>query len=222
MQANLIILFAKAPIPGQVKTRLLPAVGAELAAELHSAFVADMIDRFHALDGAAFELHTDRRTDAWPDPVVTRKLQTSGSLGLKMIHALEAGLFAGYVRVLIVGSDAPTLPALHISALLAAEADIAFGPAADGGFYAIAARRIDPTMFDGVAWSRPDTLARCIETVKVRGLTVTIGPEWFDVDEPTDLDRLMEDAHLPIHTAACLRRITAARKDTCQSAGSAD
>ena len=74
-----------------------------------------------------------------------------------MIHALEAGLDSGYQRVMIIGSDAPTLPAAHVSALLAADADIAFGPAEDGGFYAISARRVDPAMFDGVAWSQVRT-----------------------------------------------------------------
>ena len=54
-----------------------------------------------------------------------------------MIHALQVGLDSGYERVMIIGSDAPTLPAAHVSALLAADADITFGPAEDGGFYAI-------------------------------------------------------------------------------------
>ena len=131
MPANLIILFAKEPVVGQVKTRLIPAITPEFAAELHTAFVRDMIDRFRAFEGT-----------------VTRKLQTSGNLGLKMIHALQLGLDSGYERVMIIGSDAPTLPAAHVSALLAADADITFGPAEDGGFYAISARRVHPAMFN--------------------------------------------------------------------------
>ena len=222
MAANLIILFAKAPVVGQVKTRLVPAITPEFAAELHVAFVSDMIDRFHLFPGADFELHTDIRSDAWAAPVVTRKLQTPGNLGLKMVHALDRGLRAGYERVIIVGSDAPTLPASAVSTLLAADADIAFGPADDGGFYAISARRVDPAMFDGVAWSRPDTLANAIEAVRRRNLSVAFGPPWFDVDSPEDLDRLLLEPRLPPHTALSLSRVIGERKDTCRCAESVD
>ena len=222
MPANLIILFAKAPVAGQVKTRLIPAITPEFAVELHAAFVRDMIDRFRAFEGADFELHTDTRSDAFMTPTVTRKLQTSGNLGLKMIHALQQGLGSGYERVVIIGSDAPTLPAAHVSALLAAEADVAFGPAEDGGFYAIAARRVHPAMFDGVVWSRPDTLARSMEAIQRCGLSGTMGPLWFDVDEPEDLDKIMRQSELPTHTACCLERLRAERQDTYRCAESVD
>jgi rSAM/selenodomain-associated transferase 1 len=220
--ANLIILFAKAPVVGQVKTRLVPAITPEFAAQLHTAFVRDMIERFRAFEGADFEVHTDRRSDAWRTPIVTRKLQTSGNLGLKMIHALQVGLESGYQRVVIVGSDAPTLPAAHIATLLSADADVAFGPADDGGFYAIAARRVDPGMFDGVVWSTPDTLARSMAAAERRGLSVASGPQWFDVDDPEDLDRLMRQSGLPFHTAACLESIRAEQPDIYRCAESAD
>jgi uncharacterized protein len=207
--ADLIILFAKAPIPGQVKTRLLTALTPQIAADLHSAFVYDMISRFRGLPDADFELHTDIRTDAWQDVAVTRKLQISEDLGLRMIHGLAEGVRGGYRRSLIVGSDAPTLPASSIQYLLASQADVALGPADDGGFYAISARRTDPSMFDGVAWSRPNTMAQTIESLECCGLTVDIGPTWFDIDEPADLDRLRSEPELPPYTAAALRRATA-------------
>ena len=68
---------------------------------------------------------------------------------------LACALDAGYKPVMILGSDSPTLPASHIRRLLECDADIALGPAEDGGFWGIAARRIHPSMFDGVAWSTP-------------------------------------------------------------------
>jgi hypothetical protein len=220
--ANLIILFAKEPVVGQVKTRLIPAITPEFAAELHTAFVRDMIDRFRAFEGTDFELHTDRTSDAFITPAVTRKLQTSGNLGLKMIHALQVGSDSGYERVMIIGSDAPTLPAAHVSALFAADADIAFGPAEDGGFYAISARRVHPAMFNGVVWSQPDTLLRSIEAVRQCGLSVALGPRWFDVDAPEDLDLLASQSDLPVHTAACLARLRAEQPGTCRCAESVD
>jgi rSAM/selenodomain-associated transferase 1 len=220
--ANLIILFAKEPVVGQVKTRLIPAVTPEFAAELHTAFVRDMIDRFRAFEGTDFELHTDKESDAFITPTVTRKLQTLGNLGLKMIHALQVGSDSGYERVMIIGSDAPTLPAAHVSALLAADADITFGPAEDGGFYAISARRVHPAMFNGVVWSQPDTLLRSLHAVRQCGLSVAVGPRWFDVDAPEDLDLLARQSDLPVHTAACVARLRAEQPDTCRCAESVD
>ena len=141
-----IILFARAPVAGQVKTRLEQALGAEATLELHNAFVLDMLDKLLTLsDAAAIELHTDIQTDAWRRPEVALRMQTYGDLGSRMLHALD-GKWA-----CIVGSDAPTLPASHIEALLASEADVALGPCDDGGYYAISCRRTHPEMFQG--WS---------------------------------------------------------------------
>ena len=64
-------------------------------------------------------------------------------------------------------------------------------------------------MFEGVSWSRRDTLERALDSIQRCGLSVTTGPEWFDVDEPADLQRLMSAEDLPTHTAACLARIKA-------------
>jgi rSAM/selenodomain-associated transferase 1 len=217
---KLIILFAKSPLPGRVKTRLIPTLSPELAADLHSAFVRDMINRFHDLRGTHFELHTDIESDAWQDLIVARKVQITGDLGLKMVHALEVGLASDHDRVVIVGSDAPTVPVKDVMSLLESTADVALGPASDGGFYAIAASKTHRSMFDGVTWSRADTMARSVHAIERSGLTVELGAEWFDVDEPGDLEILLRASEVPPHTAACLHRIRAL-PDTGLSARSA-
>jgi rSAM/selenodomain-associated transferase 1 len=194
-----------------VKTRLFPLLSPQAAADLHTAFVYDMIGRFRNFPDAFFELHTDIRTDAWADTGVSRKLQTSGHLGLKMVHALDAGLRAGHQRALIIGSDAPTLPAGFLESLLSSAADVSLGPADDGGFYAISAQRVSPSMFDGVEWSRPHTMRQTLHAIERSGLSTGIGPEWFDVDEPEDLQRLLSQPDLPPHTAAALHRLTVAQ-----------
>src|SRR5215212_1268509 len=136
-----IILFAKAPVTGRVKTRLQGWLGPGTTLALHRAFVLDMLDKLFTLRHFAdIELHTDIETDAWNASGVTRGLQSPGDLGLKMLHALSTGLAQGRERVCIVGSDAPSLPAAHLMALLASPADVALGPCEDGGYYAIACR----------------------------------------------------------------------------------
>jgi rSAM/selenodomain-associated transferase 1 len=199
----LIILFAKAPVPGHVKTRLQPPLSADAAAALQTAFVSDMLDMLKAgIPDVDLELHTDLPTEAWARHGVAHKLQASGGLGTKLLFALAGALMAGRPRAMVVGSDAPTLPASHLRALLSCSADVALGPATDGGYYAIGCRQTHPRMFDGVAWSGPDTLELTQEAARACGLTVETGPEWFDVDMPEDLDRLLAVPDLPRQTAA--------------------
>jgi hypothetical protein len=190
-----IILFAKAPVAGRVKTRLEQALGAEATLELHKAFVLDMLDKLLILSGGAgLELHTDVETDSWQHSGVVFRTQISGDLGSRMLHALS-GRWA-----CIVGSDAPTLPVSHLEALLASPADVALGPCEDGGYYAISCRRTHPEMFHGVEWSSARALEQTEESARRCRLSVERGPGWYDVDRPEDLQRLREERNLPKHT----------------------
>jgi rSAM/selenodomain-associated transferase 1 len=201
-----IIFFAKAPEPGRVKTRLIPPLTSGEAAELHSAFVEDLVTRFRKLARFDVQLHTDLSTDAWPTLNVTRKLQIPGSLGLKMLHSLTTALASGYQCAAIIGTDAPTLPIKHVDSLIEATTDVTLGPAADGGYWGIAARKTNPIMFDGVQWSCADTLAQTVSAVQATGLSVGFVGNWYDVDEPASLDRLLAEGNLPTATQRWARR----------------
>ena len=200
-----MILFAKAPVAGRVKTRLAMEIGAYRAAELHRAFVTDslaILKKFTAV--ADLQLHTDILTDAWSELDVAREVQTSGNLQLKLLHALGRALAAGRPQAIVFGSDSPTLPHAHVQRLLDSGADVALGPCDDGGYYAIACRRIHPDMFAGVAWSTPDTLEQTERAARACGLSVERGDLWYDVDGPEDLARLTAEQDLPDSTAQAL------------------
>jgi len=203
-----MILFAKAPVPGRVKTRLAAAIGADRAAALHTAFVADTIEKLSGFTGIAdVELHTDTPTDAWRELDVARDLQAPGPLELKLLHTLERGLAAGRPLVMILGSDSPTLPRAHLERLLGSASDVALGPCDDGGYYAIACRRSDPAMFAEVEWSTHNVLEKTQHAARACGLSVERGDLWYDVDGPEDLARLMAEPGLPRHTAAALQAV---------------
>ena len=193
------ILFAKAPIPGRVKTRLAAGIGPDRAAALHRAFTADMIEKLMPL--APLELHTDIETDEWRQFNVTRRLQAPGGLGERMLHAVMS---ASPIAAIVVGSDAPTVPFGHLEKLIHSAADIALGPAEDGGFYAIFCRKLHPQMFEGVEWSGPRALEQTVRAATRCGLSVEIGPQWWDVDQLEDLERLRLDPHLPRFTRETL------------------
>ena len=199
----LIIIFAKAPTPGRVKTRLQPPLTAEKAAELHDCLVRDTLElmlRFG--ETADVELHTDAETAAWGEYGLTRRLQGEGDLGAKMLRALARALLEeDRPQALIAGSDSPALRTEDIERLFAAEEDVALGPTEDGGYYAIACRVVKKNMFAGVNWSSAKTMRETIAAVRACGLSVAIGPSSFDVDTPADLARLMAiGEELPAHT----------------------
>ncbi|MFN7934996.1 MAG: TIGR04282 family arsenosugar biosynthesis glycosyltransferase [Bryobacteraceae bacterium] len=183
----LIAVFAKAPIPGRVKTRLVPPLTTEQAAQLHERLVADVWQRLPG--DAQLELHTDLPTAAWPG-ISSRRLQASGDLGARLFHALQSGLAEGHPRVAVVGGDIPDFPTGYMERLLSADADVALGPTLDGGYYAIACRRVSASMFDRVRWSSAHALADTIAACTCAGLTIFTGAPWHDVDRPEDLDLL--------------------------------
>jgi hypothetical protein len=200
-----MILFAKAPVAGRVKTRLATEIGARRAAEFHRAFVTDSLARLKKFTTVAdLQLHTDIPTDAWNELDVAREVQTPGGLQLKLLHAIGRGLAAHRPQVIVFGSDSPTLPHAHVQRLLDSTADVALGPCEDGGYYAIACRRVHPDMFAGVAWSTSDALEQTERAARACGLSVERGDLWYDVDGPEDLARLMAEPEVPSSTAQAL------------------
>ncbi|MBV6431448.1 MAG: hypothetical protein IANPNBLG_01579 [Bryobacteraceae bacterium] len=184
-----ILLFAKAPVAGKVKTRLSPPLGEEQAVRVHKALVAGMWTRLGELREADRELHTDGETDAWPD-AVPRKLQSGGDLGARIFAALDEALAKGRPKAMIVGSDTAGLPPRLLRDLLESRSDVALGPAYDGGYYAICCRKVKAAMFDEVRWSTGHTLTDTVRGALRCGLTVHVGEPWFDIDTADDLKRL--------------------------------
>ncbi len=202
MNSPLLILFAKAPIPGRVKTRLCPPLTSTEAAELHSALVKDTTSMLLSLAAPVdIEISTDLPTKAWPEIPVLRSIQPEGDLGMRLLCALERGLAAGREKVVIVGGDSPGLPPSHVTALLASKADVALGPTCDGGFFAIACRTASRNMFERVRWSSERTFDDVVAAASACGLTIESGPAWFDVDVKKDLLRMLEMADVPVNAA---------------------
>ena len=193
-----LALFAKAPRPGTVKTRLAPALGAAGAAEFHRLCVLDMWQRLGTVSGSPIFLYCDRPCEEFEKLSGQDgfRLQRGADLGGRMRSCLDDLLAEGFGSALIVGSDAPALPLAQIGEALDAlkVVDIGLGPSDDGGFTLIAARRTHPEMFAGVLWSRSDTRAATARAIRQTGLTIAETSTWaYDVDCPADLRRLERD-----------------------------
>jgi uncharacterized protein len=199
-----LAIFGREPIAGRVKTRLIEALGAEGSAALYRAFLDDTLEKCRALDGFDVSLWLADPPVGRIDLGVRVEVQAPGDLGARMADAIAREL-ASHERVVIAGSDAPTLPAEHLRRLVALldEADLALGPAADGGFYAIGARaRIDLAP-SAIEWSTSRALGQTIARAREHRLAVALTSPWYDVDTADDL-RLLR-AHLAIDPGAASR-----------------
>jgi rSAM/selenodomain-associated transferase 1 len=200
-----LVVFAKAPIPGQVKTRLCPPLTPDEAATLHGSLVLDTLERTKAA-AAQFKLPLDRYLACAPSSThVFFKImeerqsvrlidQVGDDLGTRMAQAFE-GLFAqGYQHVLIVGTDVPSLPLEQYKQALALldSYDLVLGPALDGGYYLIALNRSVPDLFTGIPWSTDQVLKLTQEKARALGLTSALIAPWRDVDTIDDLQALVE------------------------------
>jgi rSAM/selenodomain-associated transferase 1 len=198
-----VIVFAKAPRPGSVKTRLVPLLGAEGAAALQVRLVK------HALETATkalrpVELHCAPDAN---DPFfrfcaghygVTVRAQVEGDLGARMLTAFTQSL-PEHACVLLIGSDCPALTARHLRQAdrsLRDGADAVFIPCEDGGYALIGMKRVEAALFDGMTWGGKHVMA------DTRARLTALGWRWreletlWDVDRPEDHARLMDSGLL--------------------------
>ena len=208
-----VVLFAKAPIPGQVKTRLCPPLTDDEAASLHGSFVLDALERSGqaAIRGVAkHATRFDRFLACSPssDHVFFKILeerngvrlvdQIGDDLGARMEYALAEMFRIGYQRAVILGTDLPALPeSVYEDAFnLLARHDLVLGPSLDGGYYLIGLSRTAPELFRHIPWSTSDVLA-CTQTkAHALGLTTALLPRQRDVDTIDDVLALIQEAQL--------------------------
>jgi uncharacterized protein len=198
---TLLIIFAKEPVAGQVKSRLAAAFGPENAARLAAAFLRDVLAEMAPLPGLALALAYSPDTarsffqelapaGAWLFP------QEGADLGVRMSRALDCALAAGYDAVLLRGSDTPDLPGRVIleaqEVLARGKADVVLGPAADGGYYLVGLKAPAPKLFQDLAWSTPEVLQTTLDRAASLGLSSQLLPVWPDIDTPADLQAFLK------------------------------
>jgi rSAM/selenodomain-associated transferase 1 len=197
-QGRRLLLFTKPATQGRVKTRLIGDLTAAQAAELHAAFLGDLLERLaagrFALDLAWAVAPGEAVPEAfWPGVGSVR--QEGANLGERLHRALAAAAAGGAAAVAALGSDHPTVEVEVVErafAAIEAGADVALGPAEDGGYYliALAAGAVLRRLFADVPWSSSGVLATTLARCQELGLLVQLLPVAADVDTPADLARL--------------------------------
>jgi len=200
-----LVIFAKAPIPGHVKTRLSPPLTPDEAATLHGSFVLDTLERTKAAVGR-LKLSMDRYLACAPSSShVFFKImeerqgvklidQVGDDLGARMHQAVEAMFSRGYRRTLLLGTDVPTVPLEHFKQALTLldSHELVLGPALDGGYYLIGMNRTIPELFTNMPWSTDQVLRLTQDRAAQLGLKTALLQPWRDVDTLADLEALVE------------------------------
>jgi rSAM/selenodomain-associated transferase 1 len=200
MTRNAIIVFCKPPVAGRVKTRLIGALSARQAAEVHAACVRDTLAMARGVPGAQKWLYVAAgRADARR---LAKRLrlekdwkiatQRGADLGERMLRAIEEQLRAGAEKVVIVGTDSPWMGRERIERAikLLDKSVVVLGPCVDGGYYLLAARQVIPKSFWKIRWGTASVLAQTLRALRSTRTTYHMLKRDFDLDRPEDLQRV--------------------------------
>ncbi len=218
----ILILFAKAPDPGSVKTRLRPMLSPEERARLQAALILDTLSLSDPLPVrralAATPVDHPFLVQCSRERSIPLIAQEGESLGDRMRTAFEWGFGQGFQKVVLIGCDAPTLPVDFIRQAfdLLDRSPRVVGPSLDGGYYLIGARPPLADLFSGVRWGSDQVLISTLRKVNAEKLECALLPFWYDLDRPADLILLKEmfelherqGAPLPKKTHAFLRSLS--------------
>jgi rSAM/selenodomain-associated transferase 1 len=215
---NALIVVAKRPAPGNTKTRLSPPLTPEQASALYECFLHDTLDQMRKVEETqnviAYLPFEERDYFHRLAPDFELAPQNGHDLGERLDHALTEHLSLGYERVVIMDSDSPTLPPAFLSqafTALADGADVTIGPCDDGGYYLIGINKPTPRLLREVQMSTPTVTADTLAIAKEEGLSVSLLPTWYDVDNAATLIRLMNeleslDSQMAIYTRKFLKQ----------------
>jgi rSAM/selenodomain-associated transferase 1 len=196
---NTLVVMAKHPLAGTVKTRLATSLGHTAAAGLAAAFLRDLLNRLHPCadrhvlatspDNPAatsyFKQLSEDRFELWNQP--------EGSLGERLARVTSDHLGPlPHDRVVVIGSDSPTLPKLTIEEAFGVleQTDVVVAPADDGGYVLIGVRREVPGLFEAIEWSSPRVFAQTRQHLQSSSTPFIELPGWYDIDTLDDLRRL--------------------------------
>ena len=213
MASIAVVIMARQPAPGAVKTRLRPVLSDDDIAVLYEGFLRDRISQVRSLRGAAPAIaYTPAESrpffiEAAPDFFLLP--QVGDGLSMRLTCLFQRLLDMGHDGVIATDSDSPTLPTAHlqraVDRLTTPDTDVVVGPSDDGGYYLIGLRQLHSALFDAMPWSTPRVYDETLRRAAALDVRVTALPGWYDVDTPLEFERLHAeinelDAGAPRHT----------------------
>lgn len=190
---NLLLIFAKNPVPGKAKTRLSKDLGVEKAMEIYKGLLSYTSSIAQACN-AEKELHYAdfiNEDDMWPNDQFTKLLQEGSDLGERMQNAFQQAFKKGFKRVLIIGTDCKDLTTddLNLAFEKLENNDAVIGPANDGGYYLLGLSQMNQAVFQNKEWSTSSVFPNTIKTFQEEGFSFEVLEELVDVDHASDLEQ---------------------------------
>jgi rSAM/selenodomain-associated transferase 1 len=190
-----LIIFARVPKPGQVKTRLQPELSPDASSQIYLAFILDTLNATGSLKGVTRILGCDAtRRDPFFIQLAERYDlvlidQAGENIGARMRNAIAEAYRLGFGQAVIIGTDIPTLPADYVQDAfkLLKNCPLVLGPSADGGYYLIGCSGSVPPIFDGIGWGTEQVLAQTLQRIAENKLDAVLLPFWYDVDTIQDI-----------------------------------
>ena len=199
MNTTVLTIMAKEPRVGSTKTRLCPPMTFEEAAQLYEALLLDTIEIGTTLKGIDLAIAvTPTESTPYFEKVAPNTIlvpidcEDIGQCLSKVLNHLSN---MGYIKVMALNSDGPSLPTEYIQQAVDRldDHDLVFGPSEDGGYYLIGIKEMSDQIFTDIEWSTSNVLSQSLAKCENLGLKVDLLPSWYDIDTATDIERLRKE-----------------------------
>lgn len=193
-QDAVLLIFARNPELGKVKTRLAQGIGNKAALEVYRHLLQHTRNTIAPLPLHAQVYYSQyiEQQDMWPEARFEKRVQQGANLGMRMQNAFAEAYAEGYKKVAVIGTDLLELEASHIEQAfeaLSGQNQSVIGPASDGGFYLLALRQMVESLFTNQQWGTPKVLPETRHRLIKAGMPPYLLPELNDIDTLDDLSK---------------------------------
>lgn len=192
-QKDILIILARSPVYGKVKTRLAAAIGAVEALEVYRQLLQHTLEVAGNVPSDKVVFYSDESVpDEGTAPGFARATQYGADLGARMENAFTHVFRQGYEKAVMIGTDCPAMGERTLAAAFEAlhQHDVVIGPAYDGGYYLLGMKQVHHRLFDNIPWSTPAVFEETVTICRRDGLRYLLLPTLHDVDEKKDLPHL--------------------------------
>jgi rSAM/selenodomain-associated transferase 1 len=191
MKKEVVLVFQKNEVLGKVKTRLALGMGDLRALEIYKHLMQSTYSVLEDVSAPVWAYYSDFIPETVNPPIAKSFVQEGQDLGERMANAFVRSFESGMEKVVLIGTDCPTLQSQHLNEAFEAltDSDLVLGPATDGGYYLIGMKRRADYLFEGISWSTSQVLSETLNVASQHGLTTTLLQELNDIDTPEDWER---------------------------------
>jgi len=191
-----LIIFARNPVRGKVKTRLAATMGDDKALSIYQSLLEHTVQITQQLPYDCYVFYADgiSKNDVWPDDLYLKKNQEGKDLGQRMLHAFDTLFQQGYQKIIIIGTDCFELSSFILLDAFTAldEKEVVIGPSEDGGYYLLGMRQFFPFLFEEKAWSTDSVYSSTVQQLVIQNIRYEILPILNDIDTEDDWKQYLQ------------------------------